>query len=157
MASFWFWLIALVGSIIGGAIFLLLIYGFFTGVRDSLSLKRGIPKQRTRVSEYIKEHPEKFENTNPGKHDKITKSKEVKNHGTTNPDTFRQFEKLRRIELERRIKGTNGNKGTPRDPPRDEQLPTKPVLPLESDKQPKYYKRQVEPVRQLKPSVKLDG
>lgn len=150
MASFWFWLISVLGSIIGGALGILILYGFFTLLRDWLFLKRGIPRKRSKVAEWIKEHPEKFDKTNPEKEDKkLNANEEVKNAGKER-GKYREFEKLRRAELKGRTRqertSDRSSKGTPQ-LQRGELLQNEPS-PIDTDVKPRSSS--------AKPRVKLD-
>lgn len=126
-ATFWFWFFTIVVSIIAGAILFILFYGLFTWLRDLLSLKRGIPKDKKSVTDYIKENPEKFEKTNPGRPLKENKQQELENE-RREQTKFREFEKLRRAELRGRAsrerQPDSGSKGS-------EQLSGRNVLPNE--------------------------
>lgn len=129
MVTFWFWLIAVFFSLIVGAILIFIFYGGLGMLIDSLIVKKHIPKNKSKVSEYILEHPEKFENTNPGlPSDK--EIKEVKEDERRRREKYREFEKLRQTELERRTgKTEESESSTPRTP----ELPRNAVLPIVSN------------------------
>lgn len=103
MASFWFWLFAVILSLISGAIIIFLSWGFITMIKD-LIIKKGIPKSKEGVTNYIKENEEKFDKTNPGKADN-TAIKEVLENDRRSRQKYREFEKLRREELKARANG----------------------------------------------------
>lgn len=103
MANFWIWFFAVILSLIVGALAIFFIWGGFILLKD-LWVKRGIPSKRPKVAEYIKENPEKFEKTNPGKASEKD-IKEVQEDERNRHEQYREFEKLRREELKGRTSG----------------------------------------------------
>lgn len=112
MASFLFWFFSILLSIIAGAVATILIYGAFIFLRDTFFFKKGIPKDKKKIQEYIKDNPEKFEKTNPGKPLKEDKDKELEN-GKRERAKFREFEKLRRAERLRGVTARSPGEGKP--------------------------------------------
>lgn len=96
MASFWFWLVTIIGSLIGGAVLFSFSFFVFTFFRDALWMKKGLPKKSADVQEFIKQNPDKFDKTSV----LIDKSKlnqeEEKQKENARRKKFREFEKLRR-------------------------------------------------------------
>lgn len=104
MASFWFWFLSILGSVILGAISITIIHFLFTKTRDLLILKRGIPRRKKKVTEWIKSNPKKLEKSGPLiiHSDKELNKQEVKEDVRQQQRKFREFEKLRRTELKGR-------------------------------------------------------
>jgi len=77
-----------------------------------LFVKRGIPSKKPKVTDYIKDNPEKFEKTNPGKASEQS-IKEVLEDEQQRRAKYREFEKLRREELNgRNPRSTQGSERT---------------------------------------------
>lgn len=127
MATFWFWLFTIVISLIVGAVITIIGYGIITFLRD-LWFKRGIPKNKIGITDYIKENPERFEKTNPGKPLKEDKQKELEDDKRKRAK-YREFEKLRRAAEVG--SGTRGEGEPDNLTPRTEQLQGRNVLPNE--------------------------
>lgn len=85
------YILIIFGSLIGGALVMFLIYGFY-GFLGGWFIKRKLPKDKSKIEEHIKKNPEKFKS--PGKPE-VTE-KEVKEHGFKQFERFREFEQLRR-------------------------------------------------------------
>jgi len=110
MASFFFYLIAVIVSLLAGGILTFLIWGFFALIKDAI-VKRGIPKGKKQLTEYLKENKEKY--ANPGFTTENQKEVQIENE-RRRTQKFREFERLRRTELKARIgKGKQNNNSTP--------------------------------------------
>lgn len=108
MASFWFWFIVIIGSTIAGALGFLILYGISIFFRDTFFLKRGIPKNKKKVTEFIKNNPDKFggyKHKENEENSKLNQEQEVQNERRER-EKFREFEKLRRAELKSRVGGS---------------------------------------------------
>lgn len=154
MASIWFWIFTPIVVIIFSVVFSFLVFFIFAWLRDKLFIKRKIPKSKEKVSEFIKDNKELL--ANPGK-SQINKKEEEEKNVKRRRAKYREFDKLRRLEL----KGTAGTKEpndrtTPAEP-----KPSKPaqqpkgtgVLPSSSDRGNKESSRSS---NGSKPKVKLD-
>lgn len=104
MASFWFWFVSILLSVLAGAITLAIVFFIFTKGRDLLFLKRGIPRRKKKVTEWIKSNPKKLEKSGPliMHSDSKLNKQEVKEDVRKQQRKFREFEKLRRAELKGR-------------------------------------------------------
>lgn len=150
MASFWFWFFTIILSTIGGALGLIILWGLWTLGRDAFFLKKGIPKIKEKVSEYIKERPEKFQGTNPGKVSEEN-YKEVEEDERRRNKEYREFEKLRRAELKRKVGGSQRDDSNSK---KSQQLPGRELLSNDVSRGDKLDKSRD---GNSKPSVKLDG
>lgn len=128
MANFWLWFFAVILSLIVGSLMIFLFWSGLVLLKD-LWIKRGIPSKRPRVADYIKENPEKFDKTNPGKALE-NDIKEVHEDERNRNAKYREFEKLRREELKGRNPGerqpNNSTQGSEQ-PARRELLQNKPT------------------------------
>jgi hypothetical protein len=105
MDNFWLLVIASIGSLITGAIFFAIIYSIITGAWDFLKIKRKLPKDKKKVSEYVKANKEFFKSE---KIEEYTR-KEEQEDDKRRFEKFREFEKLRRTGFS---KTGNSGKGT---------------------------------------------
>lgn len=133
MASFFFWIIAVVVSFLIGGVFVFVLLALFGSIRDSF-LTRGIPRNRKKFTEYIKEPENKEKFKDPGK--TLDSEKEVKKEDERKRATkYREFERLRRDELKTRVGGGQTNNTSP---PGDQQLQQQSkLLPNEPSREPK--------------------
>lgn len=92
MDNFWLLIIASVGSLITGAILFAVLYTIITGAWDFLKIKRKLPKDKKKVSEYVKVNKEFFKSE---KIEEYTR-KEEQEDDKRRFEKFREFEKLRR-------------------------------------------------------------
>lgn len=124
MASFWFWIFTILLSLIAG---ILLTMGFYVVINwfKDLIIKWRLPKDKKKLSAYIKEHPEEFGNTNPGRALELNKEEELKDE-RREATKFREFEKLRRAEIKGR---TSEQRTDDRSSKGTEQLPGRELLP----------------------------
>lgn len=108
MASVWFWIFVPMATIILGIVFSFIIY-FIWSFIGNLFIKKGIPRGKNKVSEFIKENKDNL--LDPGK-EKINKEEEVK-HANKQRRKYREFDKLRRADLKKRTEGKGkDNRGT---------------------------------------------
>lgn len=92
MASFWFWLIAVVVALLGASILSALLFLLLTWMYDIIKIKRKIPKKEN-IGEYVKINKEFFKDGGKNQSSK----KEVEEDERRSYEKFREYEKLRRI------------------------------------------------------------
>lgn len=108
--DFWLWFFGCIIALIAGFLLTFMFYVFITKGRDMLRVK--FPKNKERTSDIVKDKPEIFENTNPGKPSEQDK-KEVLEDERKRREKFREFEKLRQEELRpTNNNNSEGNRGT---------------------------------------------
>lgn len=110
---------------VAGGLLALIFYGGGGLLRDLFSLKRGIPRNKKKVSEFIKNNPEKFGNSDPGVPSEKDK-REVEEDERRRADKYREFEKLRQDEFRARV---GNGKNSECDNEGVEELRGNPVLP----------------------------
>lgn len=107
MASFFLWLIVIVGGLIVGAFAGFFLFFLITFLKD-LFVKKGIPSNRQRVSEYLKDEENMEKYKNPGL--PTQSEKEVyKTNEQRRVQKFREFERLRREEFKGRTRKSPKN------------------------------------------------
>lgn len=110
MASFLFYFVAVIVSLLAGGLITFLIWGFFALIKNAI-VTRGIPKNRKKLTEYLKENQEKYKN--PG----LTSDSEKEVYDINEQRRarkFREFEKLRRDEFKARVgKSSEDDRSTP--------------------------------------------
>lgn len=92
MSEFWFWLFAFAGAATAGMVLFAIGY-FITTFFMDLKIKRKIPKDRAKVTEYINANKDFFKSA------PIEEmiEKEVQDNERNRQNKFREFEKLRRL------------------------------------------------------------
>lgn len=148
MASFWFWLGVSLGSLIGGVVIAFILFFFYASFTDFIKYKRGFPRGKERVSQYIKDNEEKFKDAEA--HKPKSTEKEVIVNERTRRAKFREFEKLRDAYLKR---PTDTSTQRDRSPKGSVQLPTRQLLSNDSDKSNNDTSGQL---REDKRTVRLD-
>lgn len=91
--TFWFWLLLSGLALIVGIVIIALIFGL-ANVKDLLTIKKKLPKDKKLLSQYIKDNGEFFKSSNTP----IKTRKEVEEDEYRKSLKFREFEKLRRME-----------------------------------------------------------
>lgn len=101
MASFFFWLVVSIVSLLLGAFIIFILWGLVALIKD-LFLTWRIPKNKKALSEYLKQPEIKEKYCNPGK--PTDSDKEVKKQDEQRrARKYREFERLRREEFKARI------------------------------------------------------
>lgn len=129
--SIWIWILFLVGSLIVGAVLTAFIYLTINFVKDFMRRKAmGLPKDKKKVSEFIKLNEKEFLTKEPTK----ISEKEAQENERRKREQFREFEKLRRLgnskeDSPRKRESNNDSKG-------DAKLQSGKLFPDEFDKYP---------------------
>lgn len=94
--AWWVWLFGLLGALLIGAAGAGAVYMINAMIKNR-KMKKGLPKDKKELSEYLKQDDASKVMANPG-HAKQYDIKEVEENDRREFESYREFEKLRRIE-----------------------------------------------------------